>query len=76
VARALAGSFLAGVQAVCGLPVSARVVGVVRLVMVGELVTNVRTHAPDRAVPSSTSSVRHRSMSSSRPSGGPPTSSV
>lgn len=44
-ARALARSFLADVQAVHGLPVSARAMGMVQLV-VSELVTNARKYAP------------------------------
>ncbi|MEU2607707.1 ATP-binding protein [Streptomyces albus] len=44
-ARDLARSFLADVQAVHGLPVSGRAVGVVQLV-VSELVTNARKYAP------------------------------
>ncbi|MFF9624798.1 ATP-binding protein [Streptomyces griseosporeus] len=43
--RGLARSFLTDVQAVYGLPVSARVMEVVRLV-VSELVTNARKYAP------------------------------
>ncbi|GHF27949.1 ATP-binding protein [Streptomyces mashuensis] len=44
-ARALARSFLADVQAVHGLPVSGRAMGMVQLV-VSELVTNARKYAP------------------------------
>ncbi|MEV4947862.1 ATP-binding protein [Streptomyces sp. NPDC053755] len=44
-ARDLAGRFLADVQAVHGLPVSARAMGMVQLV-VSELVTNARKYAP------------------------------
>ncbi|CAL9668570.1 hypothetical protein SUDANB176_07349 [Streptomyces sp. enrichment culture] len=44
-ARALARSFLTDVQAVHGLPVSARAMGMVQLV-VSELVTNARKYAP------------------------------
>ncbi|MEU2717295.1 ATP-binding protein [Streptomyces sp. NPDC007205] len=44
-ARALARSFLTKVQAVHGLPVSDRVMGMVQLV-VSELVTNARKYAP------------------------------
>ncbi|TYR51657.1 ATP-binding protein [Streptomyces parvus] len=44
-ARALARSFLQDVQAVHGLPVSARAMGMVQLV-VSELVTNARKYAP------------------------------
>ncbi|MFC9269113.1 ATP-binding protein [Streptomyces zhihengii] len=44
-ARDLARSFLAEVQAVHGLPVSERVMGMVQLV-VSELVTNARKYAP------------------------------
>ncbi|MEU6181427.1 ATP-binding protein [Streptomyces coeruleorubidus] len=45
VARDLARSFLTGVQAVYGLPVSGRAMGMVQLV-VSELVTNARKYAP------------------------------
>ncbi|CAL9340278.1 ATP-binding protein [Streptomyces sp. enrichment culture] len=45
-ARALARSFLTDVQAVHGLPVSARAMGMVQLV-VSELVTNARKYAAD-----------------------------
>ncbi|MEU1122488.1 hypothetical protein ABZ371_02605 [Streptomyces sp. NPDC005899] len=45
IARGLVLSFLAGVQATHGLPVSERAMGTVRLV-VGELVTNARQYAP------------------------------
>ncbi|MFC9219800.1 ATP-binding protein [Streptomyces hygroscopicus] len=44
-ARDLARSFLTGVQAVHGLPVSGRAMGMVQLV-VSELVTNARKYAP------------------------------
>ncbi|MFF9457681.1 ATP-binding protein [Streptomyces flaveolus] len=44
-ARRTAGDFLASVQAVHGLPVSARALGMVQLV-VSELVTNARKYAP------------------------------
>ncbi|MEW2084794.1 ATP-binding protein [Streptomyces sp. NPDC005283] len=44
-ARDLARSFLADVQAVHGLPVSGRAIGLVQLV-VSELVTNARKYAP------------------------------